>query len=312
MKHATVAITGAAGFLGRAVLARLEREPEIGRVVAIDRVTRADTDKVRWVAADVRDRGFASVLAGVDAVAHLAFVVLGDLREAESINVGGSANVFDAAGRAGCRRLVFLSSVAAYGLGRADRLLTEADPLQPLLPFTYSRTKAAAERALDVAEARHPALSVARLRPCIILGPGCHKPLALWSSKRVQLGLGRGLAIQVVHLDDVVEAVRLALLSDARGAFNIAAPGAVTGEDFARLAGARMLRLPRPFVSAGARFANLVLPRRDVTGWLSITTRPPSVATARAERELGWTPTRTALEVAGEFVKGGWAARRAA
>ena len=71
-------------------------------------------------------------------------------------NVGGSANVFEAAGRAGCRRLLFLSSVVAYGFGRTDRLLREDDPLRPVPGFVYSETKAAAERELDAASARHP------------------------------------------------------------------------------------------------------------------------------------------------------------
>ncbi|MGH2728656.1 MAG: NAD-dependent epimerase/dehydratase family protein, partial [Actinomycetota bacterium] len=146
----TVAVTGAAGFLGRSVVRALKEDPAVGRVIGIDRVS-GDPD-FEWSLVDIRDPGIDRVLGGADVVVHLAAVVLGDMWTAESVNVGGTRNLAEAAARAGVRRFVHASSVASYGFGVAGRLLTEEDRLNPLEAFPYSRTKGAAERALDEVE----------------------------------------------------------------------------------------------------------------------------------------------------------------
>lgn len=309
MSSVTVAVTGAAGFLGRRLVPRLAEDGAIGEVVAIDQVSGADSaalgDRVRWIRADVRDPALHETLRGCDVVVHLAFVVLGDLREAESVNVAGSANVFEAAARAGCRRVVFLSSVAAYGFGSADgHLLTEDEPLRPIPAFTYSRTKAAAEAALDATAGRHPDLEVVRLRPSIILGSGAHAPLLRWAGSRIHVAPGRTGPLQFVHLDDVVEACRLATVGDhTTDVFNLAGAGSITFADLADLARAWLIPLPGVLARAAVRLASRIRPAAGLdVGWLLIARRPPLVATGRAETDLGWRPTRTTREAAQEFL----------
>jgi nucleoside-diphosphate-sugar epimerase len=300
----TVAITGAAGFLGRSLTPALRDDPAIGRVIAIDR-TAGDMDGVEWVLADVRDESLADRLRGADVVVHLAFVVLGDLREADDINVRGSANVFDAAAKAGCRRIVFASSVAAYGYGLPDRLLTEEDPIKPIPRFAYSRTKGAAERALDATLAANPALEGVRLRPSIILGPKSHDLLMLLSSARAVLRPGRRAgAIQVVYVDDVVEAFRLATVGPASGAYNVAAPGPVSYRELAELTGKPLLTIPEGVARLGSRASARFRPKLGLdAGWVMIAQRPPLVSTVHAERELGWRAARTGHEAFTEFLR---------
>lgn len=309
MNGLTVAITGAAGFLGRSLTPVLRDDPAVGRVVAIDR-TRADIDGVEWVNRDVRDPAFADLLRGVDVVVHLAFVVLGDLWEADEINVRGSANVFDAAATAGARRVVFASSVAAYGYGLAGRLLTEEDALRPIEEFTYSRTKGRAERALDETQRRHPELEIVRLRPAIILGPNSHDMLMLLTRARAVLRPGpRAQAIQFVHIDDVVEAFRLAAVGPATGAFNIAAPGPLSYRELADLSGVRLVTVPAGVARLGARVAARFRPKLGLdAGWVLIAQQPPLVSTVRAERELGWRAARTGREAFAEFMRASRAA----
>src|SRR5438874_1389852 len=105
MSGNTVAVTGAAGFLGRALTPALRDDPAVDRVIAID-VKAGSTEGVEWRRADVRDPAIIEVLSGADVVVHLAAVVVGDTRFADDINIGGSANVFQAAAAAGCRRIV--------------------------------------------------------------------------------------------------------------------------------------------------------------------------------------------------------------
>ena len=299
----TVAVTGAAGFLGRSVVAGLRDDPAVGRIVAIDRVG-TEADGVDSVLADVRDPAIAGHLRGADVVVHLAAVVLGDMRIADDVNVRGTANVADAAGRGGVERFVHASSVAAYGLGVPGRLLTEDDPLRPLDVFPYSRTKGGAERALDEIEKRYPELQVIRLRPSIILGPNSHE-ITNRIAGRVNVRPGRNAgATQYVHIDDVVEAFRLAVLSDAVGAFNISPSDVVTYEEAAAIAGARLVTVPVGVARAATRLAERYRPRMGIDpGWVMIAQRPPLVSGEKAERELGWRPKYSGRETLQEFVR---------
>ena len=304
MGSLTVAVTGAAGFLGRTFTTVLRDDPRVTRVVAID-IVRGATEGVDWITADIRDPELVETLRDVDVVVHLAFVVLGDLTHAEDINVRGSGNVFQAAARAGCRRVVFASSVAAYGYGPPDRLLTEEDPLRPIEAFTYSRTKGAAERALDETEKSHPSLEVVRLRPAIILGPKTHDMLTLLATGRAVIRPGRrARGVQFVHIDDVVEAFRLATLGDASGAFNVAAPGVLSYRELAAFAGRKMVTVPAWVARLSARAAARFRPALGIDpGWVLIAQQPPFVSSARAERELGWRPRRNGREAFMEFLR---------
>ena len=304
MSGITVAVTGAAGFLGRSLTPALRDDPRVGRVIAIDRTPGA-TEGVDWASADVRDPGLAGVLRGADVVVHLAFVVLGDLREADDINVRGSANVFEATATAGSRRLVHASSVAAYGYGIEGRLLTEDDPIRPIEAFTYSRTKGAAERALDDTLARHPDLQGVRLRPSIILGPRNHDLLETLMSRRAVIRPGRHAgAIQYVHVDDVVEAFRLAALGETTGAFNVAGEGTVSYEDLAEITGKRLVTVSHGVARAFAGAAARLRPKLGLdAGWVMISKRPPLVSSARADSELGWRPTRSSRQAIEEFLR---------
>ena len=298
-----VAVTGAGGFLGRALVPVLRDDPAVSSVLAVD-LRPAPIEGVEWSRTDVRDPSLAQLISGVDVAVHLAFVVLGDLRKADSINVDGSTNVFEAAARAGCRRLVFASSVAAYGHGLLGRLLTEDDPIQPIASFTYSRTKGAAERALDRVAAANPAMETVRIRPAIILGRGMTHQLVREATRRRTLARPgrRSGAMQFVHLDDVVEAFRLATLGRATGAFNVGASDPITYRDLADLAGARLVTLPWSVAWMGAGIAARVRPTLGLdAGWVRIAMRPPLVSSDRAERELGWRATRSGRETVSEF-----------
>ena len=156
---------------------------------------------------------------------------------------------------------------------------------------------------LDDLQIRHPDLEVVRLRPAIVLGPGTHPPLLAWARSRVHVRPGRRAGpIQFVHLDDVVEACRLAVVGGATGAFNVAGDGAVSYERLARLAGARLVAVPAGLARGALGVGARVRPSAGLDpGWLEIARRPPVVSSERARRELGWTPSRTTEEAVREF-----------
>lgn len=106
-------------------------------------------DGVAFTAGDVRDaRAVANAVSGCGAVVHLAWVVAPLKTEAatEEINLGGTRNVLDAMAATGCQRLVFSSSVLAYGaVPGHPPMLTETDERRPPREHFYAAHKKEAE-----------------------------------------------------------------------------------------------------------------------------------------------------------------------
>src|SRR5829696_4076183 len=110
-------------------------------------------EKVEYRRGDVLDRDSVEALVEeADVVVHLAFVIVAGREESRSINLRGSRHVFDAAVAAGAKRLVYTSSVAAYGFERdLPPLLDEEQPLRGSSRHPYSSHKAEVEAVLSAA-----------------------------------------------------------------------------------------------------------------------------------------------------------------
>jgi len=134
----TVAVTGPTGEIGGSAVTALEREPAVDAIIGMARRP-FDPSSRGWVKTvyqqgDILDREVVEALvAQADVVIHLAFIVMGSRAESARINLQGTGNVFEAAvaGSAASRprRLVYTSSVAAYGHHRDNPVpLTEDVP----------------------------------------------------------------------------------------------------------------------------------------------------------------------------------------
>lgn len=295
-----IAITGAAGHTGRALVRRLLEDDEVERIVALDRVARGgEADpRVVSVTGDVRDPGIAEHFRGCQTVAHLAFVVEQSPRDEsliDSVNTGGTKNVLQAAAKAGVEQILYTSSIASYGFHASnwERPLTEEDPLQGNPEFYYTRTKAEVERLIDGFEAEHPQLAIARLRPSAFLSIGSDRPFARALQGRVVTYVDPErvqLPIHMTEQDDVVEALMLALKQRARGAFNIATDEPLPINTWGQVIGKPAVRIPgvvRPLLAQTYRW--------KLTGihpcWLRLAAcHPILVSNAKAKRELGWAP----------------------
>ncbi|MFY1671071.1 NAD-dependent epimerase/dehydratase family protein [Plantactinospora sp. WMMB334] len=127
---AAVLVTGAAGVIGSVVVPYLAGAGE--RVVAVDRSPFSSPKAELVLVGDIRDRGFVEESLRpfgrpVDAVVHLAAIAApGQVPEDETLaqNIQGAYLVLDGAGRAGVRRAVAASSIAAYGYAWAGRDLS--------------------------------------------------------------------------------------------------------------------------------------------------------------------------------------------
>jgi nucleoside-diphosphate-sugar epimerase len=315
-----VVVVGATGNHGSSLVRRLARDPDVEQVTGVARRLPAlDVPKVRWVARDVTADPLHDVLAGADAVVHLAWLIQPgrDERATHAVNVEGSRRVFEAAAAAGVGTIVHASSVGAYSPGPKDRRVDESWPTEGIRTSFYSRHKAAVERILDSFEATHPGVRVVRIRPGLVfkreaateirrLFAGPFLPSALVRRRFVPVvpDIAR-LRFQAVHTDDLAEAYRLALVrADARGAFNIAADPVLDPEALARVLGAARVPVHTGLARAAAALSFRLRLQPSEPGWLDMGLGVPLMDTSRARRELGWEPRHTAIDAFEELFDG--------
>src|ERR1700712_255277 len=171
-----VAITGPTGEIGISTIEALESNPDVARIIGMARrpfnPAERGWTKTEYRQGDILDRDAVDALvADVDVVVHLAFIIMGSREESARINLAGTRNVFEATVAGDPRRLVYTSSVAAYGYHSDNPVpITEDVPTRGTPEHYYSEQKAACEQALAEATAGS-SLEVYVLRPCVVAGP---------------------------------------------------------------------------------------------------------------------------------------------
>jgi UDP-glucose 4-epimerase len=300
-----VAVTGGSGQLGSRVLRRLAADRKVKAITSIDlRPPAIASPKIQAVTADVRDPDIGRHLKEHDALVHLAFVVT-EVRpraEVQAVNVGGSANVFAAAAAAGIGRIVYSSSIAAYGVvpGHPEPI-TEDTPRIHQLSFAYSATKFEVEALLDAFERDHPSIAITRLRPAILVGHDMEHALG-YGLRKSQIVDMATAPLPIVWDEDVAEAIALALHAGARGAFNVAADDALPARELARRTGLRAIHVPRA-VAKGAAKASPLLAKIGIgqamdPAWVDTAGVRMIISSERAKRDLNWRPRcPTAVDV---------------
>jgi nucleoside-diphosphate-sugar epimerase len=294
-----VAVTGAAGRLGRRVLPLVASDPEVSKVVAIDLLAVARRPpKVEPHQADLTTADLDTLLHGVDVVIHLAFASQTELDEvaARAVNVGGTSRLFDAAGRAGVKHAVVLSSATVYGAWPNNAVpLTEEAPLRPNGELAYAVHKAQIERiAVDWRDGAPSERTVALLRPAVALAEGDSS----WLARSLAAAAGLRAAdtappVQFVHLDDVASAVQLAVRRRLQGAYNVAPEGWISAETARALAGVSgRMRLPARLAARVAEWSWELRLGPIPPGLLPYTEHPWVIASDRLRAE-GWTPANT-------------------
>ncbi|MGN6371784.1 MAG: NAD-dependent epimerase/dehydratase family protein [Solirubrobacteraceae bacterium] len=314
-----VVVVGASGNVGTSVLEALARDQDVEEIVGVARrIPAMSFPKTSWRRADITVTDLAPLLAGADAVVHLAWLIQPsrDERVTHRVNVEGTQRVFDAAARAEVPALVYASSIGAYSPGPSDRAVDESWPTTGVPTSFYSRHKAQTERLLDGFEQAHPDVRVVRLRPALIfkrsaaseirrlfIGPFLPSPLVHPEWLRV-LPIPRGLRTQAVHSLDVGEAYRLAVKSQARGAFNIAAEPVLDAPAVGRLLGVRVVPVSPRLLRRAAALTWRARLQPTSPGWLDMGMALPIMDVSRARSELGWQPRFSAEESVSELIAG--------
>jgi UDP-glucose 4-epimerase len=240
----SIAITGASGYLGSALVRLLDADPSITRIVGIDVAEPSFTGRnFEFYSMDIRSPDLAGVVRDCDALVHLASVHA-DPDDIEDVNVGGTRCVCDAAGRGNVKKLIFASSHSVYGVHADNNFpLTEDSPVRPNPENFYARSKAEAEQVVSYFAKEHPDVVVTTLRFAWISGPNLPTSHARMVDSKVSFVIaGYEVPIQTVHEDDAAAATAFVLARDVPGTFNVCADGSVSSPD--EIFGQRRVTLP--------------------------------------------------------------------
>ncbi len=323
----TVAVTGPTGDIGKSVIRALEREESVERIVGMARrpfdPAQHGWERAEYRQGDILDRSSLDALfAGADVVVHLAFVIFGSHDETREVNLEGTRNVFDSAVATGTRRLVYTSSVAAYGFPKVEGRLTEDVEPRGTDRFYYSAQKAELEQAVESALAGSEADGYI-FRPCVVAGPDA-PTLIKTLVDTVRLGgrlrsIGRllgslpgvapvlpdpGVPFQLVHHDDVADALVAAALGRGQaGPYNLAADDELSVSDLAEALGWRSVPMPRAGVEAAAEIVARVPGVPAEITWIEAFRRPVLMDCSRARDELGWSPRHSSRKTLDSMIE---------
>lgn len=300
-----VLLTGASGFVGRAVQARLLAEPDCQVRAAFRKLPDAAPSGVELCQSPSLDAqgDWLTALAGVDVVIHCAARVhvmneqaADPLAEFRRVNVEGTLRLARQAVEAGVRRLVFVSSVKVNGERTEPGRPFRADDV-PLAEDPYGISKREAEEAL-LALGAESGLEVVIVRPPLVYGPGVKanfQAMMRWLARGVPLPLGaihnRRSLVAVDNLADLL--VRCLTHPAAAGQRFLASDGEdLSTTDLLRRLGealarpARLIPVPSSWLEVGAA----LLGRRDLSQRLCGSLQ---VDIDKTRELLGWTPPLT-------------------
>jgi UDP-glucose 4-epimerase len=331
----TVAITGPTGDIGRALVHALERSRTIGEIRGMARRP-IDPDygfkRLEYRQGNVLDEeDVERFVAGADVVVHLAFIILGSHEETRSINLEGSRNVFQAAIACGAKRLVYASSVAAYGFHTDNpQPLTEDVPPRGTSAFYYSAQKAELEGLL-AGLTEGVDIDTYVFRPCIVAGPDALLMVDNVPYVRIAEQLPAavrrlfdvvpmlkpvipdpGVHYQLVHHDDVATAIRAAIQGRGEpGVYNLAGDGELTLSDLASEMGYYAVPVPELAVDATAGLTARLPFLPPEAAWIQAFRVPAIMDTAKARKQLGWRPKHSGRDALRTMVAAARAERRA-
>lgn len=303
-----ILITGVSRFWGAELARRLEADPGVEQIVAVDTEGPArQLARTDFVRADIRHSLVGKLVRGIgiDTVVHAGLIVdpqQASARTVHETNVIGTVNLLAACSGADSpvRRLVVKSSTAVYGTEPDDPSFWTED-MQRRKPARNGFTRDLDEVESYVREfaVRQPQVAVALMRFGNVLGEVHDSPFArLFDLPVIPTVFGFDPRLQFLDEGDAVAALaHVAAGDDHRGTYNVAGPGVVVLSQAISLLG--KLNAPViPFI--GGTLAMSVLDR------LGLVDFPPEfvrllqygrvVDTTRLHDQLGFVPSRTTID----------------
>ena len=301
-------VTGANGFTGSHLVKTLQKRGDsvMGLVRKSSNLNRLADCSIELVYGDITDRAaLIQAMQGVDTVFHTAaYVELGLVNaiEMERVNVEGTRAVLEVAKLVGISKLVYCSTIGIFGDTQGTAIDETFRRTQKDFSSAYDRTKYDAQQLVDQAAAK--GLPVVSVMPSGIFGvddPHFMPVLNTFLKGRLKVWAGGQRITGIVHVDDLAEAMILAVDRGQLGGYYILSSGDLTTREmfeiFSQETGiSGPTDAPEPVV----RVVGTVL---DVIG-RTFSWQPPidrervhylydrcvRVDASKARRELGWNP----------------------
>ena len=183
----TILVTGATGFLGKALVPKLAASGHRVRMVGRSAPGAELLAHGEFVQGDLTDRAVArGALAGVDVLYHLAGMVSFDPSDGPAmyrIHVAGTRGLLEEVrARGGLERMVLASTSGTTAVSRTERTATEEDlpPVEVVGRWPYYLSKIYEEK-LVLEYSRKHGLPVVVLNPSLLLGPGDERLSSTWT-----------------------------------------------------------------------------------------------------------------------------------
>lgn len=295
-----VAITGAASVLGQKLATALDSLEDISRIVLIDiKDSPLKFTKAEFVKGDIRNPLIPEVLRSyqVDTLVHLAFQHNPFKRPASSheINVLGTLKILNACAAARLSKIIVMSLTAVYGAHYDNpNFLNEKVAPRPNRGFPAIRDCGEVEKlCLEYAQ-KHPTVVMNILRMGIIVGPSLHSYYKLvFDTPVVPTIMGFDPLVQLVHEEDVIQALTRVIEQEVSGIFNIVGDGVIPLSKAIKLLGKFSLPVPALFL----------IPLFSLLWKMRLTEVPSALVDylrflwvadgSKAKRELGFKPAFT-------------------
>lgn len=235
-----VVVTGAAGSIGRRVVARLADRDDM-TVLAVDRVPLSGAHpNVATKVLDLASADLTSVFAAADAVVHLASTMaVGSTQPVEAdLELAVTRRIFDAMAGADARHLLIMSSAMVYGAWPGNPVpLTEEAAVRPNPDFAWAQQRAKIERLAEEWRAHHDGAALSILRPAAVVTDHLGQLALTLRSARIGVAADGDPPVQYLHGDDLAQAVVVCLTSRYDGVVNVAPDGWIPPDRLAALEG---------------------------------------------------------------------------
>ncbi len=309
-----VAVTGVSSRWGGELAARLARDTRVEYVAGIDsRRPPADLGEVDFIEADLRSAVISRLLpqTEVDTVVHCGILWYPEpekpARTLHDLNVIGTLQLLAACERTPTlSRVVVRGSAAIYGCEGASPLFFTED-LAGQLPLRtrFQRDVSELEGYFENFARRHPQISGCMLRFQPEVGADLDAPLVRYLSlPAVPTQLGYDPRLQLLDADDATSALEAAVWSDVRGPVNVAPSGALSLSRILRLGGRPSIPIPHPLFGPALERLGRGLGAGPLVGdAVRLLRFGRGVDNRRMRRELGFEPTRDAVETIRELMR---------
>jgi UDP-glucose 4-epimerase len=295
-----VLITGVGSQVGSLLAAKLERDPDVEYVAGLDtRRPQLSLDHTEFIEADIRDPQIGRLIppTGVDTIVHEQIVRQPgprmSSRAMHDINVIGTLQLLAVCERVPTlRTIVVRGSAGVYGAEpQAPQFFQEEMATLFPLRTRFQRDVAEIENYFETYARRHAAVRCTMLRYQPAIGPGLRTQITRYLSQPVcPTYMGFDPRIQLVHIDDALEAITAAVRNPVPGAVNVAGPGTIGLARMIRLAGKRALPIAAPLFGAVTSTGQRLGLDAQSEDFQRLLRYGRGVDTRRLTDEVGYTP----------------------